>query len=66
PDDILGERACVYVQLQPDASITLEHICSWLAEHDVSKMKWPERLVFVDQMPMTPTRKIIKGALTPT
>jgi len=29
----------------------------------VAKMKWPERLEVVDQMPMTPTKKIIKGAL---
>lgn len=65
PDDVLGERACVYVQLQPEASVSLEQICDWLAENDIAKMKWPERLEIVDQMPMTPTRKIIKGALAP-
>ena len=64
-DDVLGERACVYVQLQPEASVSLEQICDWLAENDIAKMKWPERLEIVDQMPMTPTRKIIKGALAP-
>jgi non-ribosomal peptide synthetase component E (peptide arylation enzyme) len=26
-------------------------------------MKWPERLEVVEAMPMTPTRKIIKGQL---
>jgi hypothetical protein len=26
-------------------------------------MFWPERLVVVDSMPMTPTRKVIKGRL---
>jgi non-ribosomal peptide synthetase component E (peptide arylation enzyme) len=28
-------------------------------------MKWPERVELIDQMPMTPTRKIIKGLLRP-
>ncbi len=65
PDDVLGERACVYVELQPDASLTLEDICAWLKENDVAKMKWPEKLIIVDRMPLTPTRKIIKGALPP-
>ena len=61
PDEILGERACVYVQLQPDASVSLEEICDWLASNDVAKMKWPEQLVVIEQMPLTPTRKIIKA-----
>ncbi|MGB0631503.1 MAG: class I adenylate-forming enzyme family protein [Alphaproteobacteria bacterium] len=65
PDEVLGERACLYVQLQPDAAITLEQICDWLAENEIAKMKWPEQLEIVEQMPMTPTRKIIKGALSP-
>lgn len=65
PDDVLGERACVYVELQPNSSVTLDEICDWLRENDVAKMKWPEKLQIVDQMPLTPTRKIIKGALTP-
>jgi non-ribosomal peptide synthetase component E (peptide arylation enzyme) len=65
PDDVLGERACVYVELQPDNSLTLEEICSWLEENDVAKMKWPEKLEIVARMPLTPTRKIIKGALRP-
>ena len=64
PDDVLGERACVYIQLQPDSSVTLEEICNWLRKNHVAKMKWPERLEIVGQMPMTPTRKIIKGACT--
>jgi non-ribosomal peptide synthetase component E (peptide arylation enzyme) len=29
----------------------------------VAKMRWPERIVVIDEMPTTPTRKIIKGAL---
>jgi non-ribosomal peptide synthetase component E (peptide arylation enzyme) len=29
----------------------------------VAKLRWPERLVAVEAMPMTPTRKVIKSAL---
>jgi cyclohexanecarboxylate-CoA ligase len=44
--------------------VTLDQICGWLDENGIAKMKWPEKLVIVDQMPLTPTRKIIKGELT--
>ncbi|MEE2721126.1 MAG: class I adenylate-forming enzyme family protein [Pseudomonadota bacterium] len=64
PDELLGERACVYVQPQPEKSVTLEELCSWLDENNVAKMKWPEQLEMVREMPMTPTRKIIKSALS--
>ena len=63
PDELLGERACVYVQPQPEKSVTLEELCSWLDENNVAKMKWPEQLETVVEMPMTPTRKIIQSAL---
>jgi len=26
-------------------------------------MKWPERVELIDEMPLTPTRKVIKGVL---
>jgi non-ribosomal peptide synthetase component E (peptide arylation enzyme) len=64
PDELLGEKACAYIQLQGGDVVTLDQICGWLNENGIAKMKWPEKLVIVDQMPLTPTRKIIKGALT--
>ena len=63
PDDVLGEKACAYIELQDDASLTLDTICQWLRDKDVAKMKWPEALEIVDTMPMTPTRKVAKGEL---
>ena len=44
-------------------ALALNDATSWLAEHGVAKMRWPERLEIIDAMPMTPTRKIIKGEL---
>jgi len=63
PDPVLGEKACLFVQLQPGAALTLAAIQDYLASRNVAKLKWPERLEVVDAMPMTPTRKIIKGRL---
>lgn len=62
-DDVLGERICAFVTLVPGETLNLNEVCQFLAEMGVAKMRWPERVVVIDEMPMTPTRKIIKGAL---
>ena len=41
----------------------LREICDWLRQNDVAKVRWPERLELIDTMPVTRTRKIIKGLL---
>jgi acyl-CoA synthetase (AMP-forming)/AMP-acid ligase II len=64
PDAILGERACCCVVLKPCETLSLDALCAWLQSKGVAKVKWPERLVSIAEMPMTPTRKIIKGALS--
>ncbi len=63
PDEVLGERICVIATLAPGASITFSEMTSYLAENGVAKMRWPERLEIIDEMPLTPTRKIKKGEL---
>ncbi|MDA1097841.1 MAG: class I adenylate-forming enzyme family protein [Proteobacteria bacterium] len=62
PDNVLGERACCFaVAIDPD--IDLDGLCQYLLGHGIAKTKLPERLVLVAEMPLTPTRKIIKGRL---
>ncbi|MDM8164459.1 class I adenylate-forming enzyme family protein [Roseovarius sp.] len=63
PDEVLGERICVYVALRPDTSLTLDDLCAYLDGQGVAKMRWPERLEVIPEMPMTPTKKIIKPVL---
>ncbi|HIP04785.1 MAG TPA: hypothetical protein EYN43_07030 [Gammaproteobacteria bacterium] len=63
-DASLGERACCFVQMKPGESTDLDDICSLLERKNISKNKWPERLIIVDEMPLTPTRKVIKSRLT--
>ena len=62
-DDILGERACIFVEPAAQASVSLDAICAALAQAGLAKFKWPERLEVVSHMPLTPTRKIIRGRL---
>jgi len=64
PDPVLGEKACCFVTLRPGVhEVVLEELVAYLAERNIAKMKFPERLVVVAEMPLTPTRKIIKGRL---
>lgn len=63
-DTVLGQKACCFV-VPTDAykPPTLEELCAHLIEGGVSKVKLPERLEVIDEMPITPTRKIIRGRL---
>ena len=64
PDPVLGEKACVFVTLKTASEkITLDELVDYLLKKDIAKYKLPERLVVIPEMPLTPTRKIIKGRL---
>ena len=63
PDPILGEKACCFITLIDNMTMTLEDLCNLLDSKKIAKNKWPERLVIIDEMPLTPTRKIIKSKL---
>jgi cyclohexanecarboxylate-CoA ligase len=64
PDPVLGEKACVFVTLRtPGVALSLEEIAEYLLAKNIAKNKLPEKLVVVAEMPLTPTRKIIKGKL---
>ena len=64
PDPVLGEKACAFVTLKPGAAEpSLDELCEYLLAREIAKNKLPERLVVIAEMPLTPTRKIIKGKL---
>ena len=63
PDEVLGERACCFAVFHSGASVTLEALCEYLLDHGIAKIKLPERLEALDALPLTPTRKVIKGQL---
>jgi cyclohexanecarboxylate-CoA ligase/acyl-CoA synthetase len=64
PDPVLGEKACCFVVLKPGAALDLDALRVHLESHAIAKLKWPERLELIDEMPLTPTRKIKKADLT--
>jgi cyclohexanecarboxylate-CoA ligase len=63
PDATLGERAACFVVLKPGKTLTLAEITLYLKEQKLAKFMWPEQLTIMAEMPMTPTRKIIKSEL---
>ena len=62
-DPVLGERACCCITVAGGAAPTLDAVCAYLHENGVAKVRWPERLEVLDAMPLTATRKIVKGRL---
>ncbi|RZT86723.1 cyclohexanecarboxylate-CoA ligase/acyl-CoA synthetase [Pseudonocardia sediminis] len=64
PDERMGERACAVVVPADGATPTLEELTGFLrTERRISPQKLPEKLVLVDQMPMTATGKVQKFRL---
>src|SRR5262249_52931423 len=64
PDAVLGEKACAFISLRnPAQPAALTELVDYLLGKGIAKNKLPERLVIVAEMPLTPTRKIIKSRL---
>ncbi|GAA0962563.1 class I adenylate-forming enzyme family protein [Actinocorallia libanotica] len=63
PDPVFGERVCVYVELRPGASLTLDGLRAHLAERGVSKELYPERLIALAELPRSSGAKVAKGEL---
>ena len=57
PDPVLGERACAYIQLKPGAKLSFEDIISFLKSKGASVLQSPERVEFIDDMPLTKVGK---------
>ncbi len=64
PDPVLGEKGCLCVQLAPNCNFSLTEATTLLDTNNIAKYKWPERLEIITDMPMTPTRKIMRGRLS--
>jgi cyclohexanecarboxylate-CoA ligase len=63
PDPRLQERACAFVTVRRNQSVSLDEVCRHLAAEGFSKHFWPERLEQLAEMPRTPTGKIQKFVL---
>ena len=63
PDERLGEKACAVVVPRPGEQPTLTDITDFLRGREISLQKLPEKLVLVDELPMTATGKVQKFVL---
>jgi len=63
PDKELGERACAYIKPVPGAKPSLEDIISFLKSKGASVLQLPERIEFIDSIPLTKIGKADKKAL---
>jgi len=62
----VGERGCLCVKLNAHHDLSLQDVKTTLSEFGMAKYKWPESLIIVNEFPMTPTRKIMRGKLIET
>jgi len=62
PDPVMGEVGRYYVVLRPGAALTADELRAYCAQH-LADYKVPRQVVFRDQLPLTPTGKVLKTAL---
>ncbi len=63
PDKLMGERVCAYIETKNGKAITFEGIIDFLKSQNASVLQFPERIIFIDNMPMTNAGKLDKKAL---
>lgn len=63
PDPVFLERACAYVILQDNETITFKDLIDYLLGKNIAKFKLPERLEVVAEFPLSPAGKILKRDL---
>jgi cyclohexanecarboxylate-CoA ligase len=64
PDELRGEMVCAVVRRSPGRpDVSLDELCAFLDQRGLMKQKWPERLVIVDEFPLTGLGKVAKTEL---
>ncbi|MDL4814326.1 class I adenylate-forming enzyme family protein [Actinomadura opuntiae] len=63
PDQVFGERVCVYAELRPGAALDLDGLTGHLTERGVSREWHPERLVVLNRLPRSSGGKVAKSEL---
>ena len=63
PDEVFGERVCVYVELLDGRMLDLADLVEHLRAQGVSKELFPERLIVLDELPRSSGAKVAKGQL---
>lgn len=63
PDEILGEKVCVYVAPKEGETVELEEVASFMKDKGIAVYKLPERLEVIDAIPRNPVGKVLKKEL---
>jgi acyl-CoA synthetase len=63
PDEVFGERVCVYVVPKAGVTLALDDIVTHLRGRGVSKEWFPEHLIVVDELPVSDGGKLAKAVL---
>jgi acyl-CoA synthetase len=63
PDEVFGERVCVYVELEPGTALELDALVTFMRERGISPEWLPERLVVLGALPRASGGKVAKGEL---
>ncbi len=63
PDKALGERICAYIQLKDGVTLSFEELIAYLRNIGASVLQLPERVEFIDSIPLTKVGKADKKAL---
>ena len=63
PDSVMGEKACLYVVPEAGEALTFDDMVAFLKEKGIAPYKLPERLEFLDDMPLVAGMKVDKKVL---
>ncbi|HYK80919.1 MAG TPA: AMP-binding protein, partial [Micropepsaceae bacterium] len=64
PDAELGERMCACLVLQPGSALSFDELIHFLEGKEMAKIKLPERLLVVDELPLSNFGKVSKKRLS--
>jgi 2,3-dihydroxybenzoate-AMP ligase len=64
PDAELGERMCACIVLHRGASLDFEELIRFLEAKEMARIKLPERLLILDELPLSNFGKVVKKKLS--
>lgn len=64
PDPELGERMCACLVLQPGHSLEFEDLITFLESKEMARIKLPERLLVLEELPLSNFGKVSKKRLS--
>jgi len=63
PDEVMGERACLFVVPRPGETVDLPEIVACLKSKGIASFKLPERLEILSKLPLAAEQKVDKKSL---